>query len=101
MTLKGESGEVVISTRVTPEIEERYEQLAAYHGRSKSSEVRWALILFDTLATLDYLHSDDAKGELSAAELRKARENVKSALHDFAGQAFGRPQPLHLYPKAG
>jgi|GEM_PF-4011416 len=94
-------GEVTISTRVTPEIDQRFDQLAEFHGRSKSEEVRWAMIVFDAMATLDYLHGPEAKAELSPAELRKARKQVEADLHEFTAQALRKAPRLPLYHPTG
>jgi predicted transcriptional regulator len=83
-----------ISTRVSEEVDQRFDQLAAYHQRSKSSEVFYALMIFDMLATLDSLDSAEEKARMSAAERRKAKAEVERDLKEAKAAAFRRPDPV-------
>jgi predicted transcriptional regulator len=88
---------VILNFRVSREVAERVQQLAAYHVRTRSDEMRLALALYDTQATLAYLQTPEAKAELGR-DLPDAQRRVKAGLRDLTRAAFDRPK-VSLAPK--
>jgi predicted transcriptional regulator len=80
-----------IHVRVGETVADRLDQLAAYHGRSRSEEVRRALAIHDCQATLAYLQTPDAKAELGG-DLAGAQATVKAELADLIRFTYRRPE---------
>lgn len=83
--------EVQITVRIPHVLNERISELAAYHGRSRSAEVRTMLAYFDASATLAALHEPEAEADLGEA-IHAMREEVKRDLAEITQAAF-RPRP--------
>jgi len=85
------NADVPVSFRVAPEVDDRITQLARYHGRSRSGELRMAVAMHDTRATLEYLRSTEGEADLGEA-VAEAREQVAQDLRELEQMAY-RPRP--------
>ena len=92
-----EAGERTVSTRISKDMDRRLGQLAAYHGRTKGEELRWALMIFDMQATLAYLQTPGARAELGD-ELEKAQREVKADLAELMPRALAPAPEVSLAP---
>src|SRR4051812_30608114 len=87
--------EVQVSFRVTPELDHRIGDLAKYHGRNRSDEMRLALFVHNARATLAYLNSPD--GELELGErLHEARQQVERDLEELEAEVYAHRLPPML-----
>lgn len=87
-----------ITCKVPAALLERLDEIARYHGRSRSAELRVALSMHDCGSTLAYLMTSEAEAELSEGEIEQARETVKADLEELGRKAYGRPM---LRPPSG
>ena len=81
-----EPSDSIVTVRVPQAIHDRFRELAAFHGRSVSEELKWAMVLFDqhtVLAEVVSQHDTAAVAEVQqdlAASLNAAlcppRESV-------------------------
>lgn len=80
-----------LTVRITPSVEARFKNLAAFHGRNLSEEVRVALAFFDASATLAYLRTPEGEAETGAGHA-EAVEELEADLIELSRRAFARPR---------
>jgi hypothetical protein len=82
--------------RVPADVQQRFRDLADYHGRTFAEEVRLALGFFDTASTLAALQDPDAEEGKTPEEMEAMRERVRRDLRALGELAFGTdaPDPL-------
>ncbi|HET8954265.1 MAG TPA: hypothetical protein VFN18_01250 [Solirubrobacterales bacterium] len=86
-----------ISARVPAAIRTRAEELAAYHGRSVSDEIVFALYLLDLQTVLAELQDPEVKKEMGAKKHTAAVKEVKADLGE-AMKAALKPAPVAPNP---
>jgi hypothetical protein len=79
-----------VAFRVPPDLRARLVQIAEYHGRSLSQEMRHAAMVHDCKATLAYLHTPDGSAELGD-RIDQARAQVRADLTKLEHATFRRP----------
>jgi predicted transcriptional regulator len=80
-----------VGFRMSPEIDQRLNELSTYHGRSKSEEVRLAIAVHDARSTLSYLKTPEGRAELGDG-VRDAIRTVERDLRDLERATY-RPRP--------
>lgn len=80
-----------IHVQIGDAMDARLGELARYHGRGKSAEVRRALAIHDAQSTLAYLQTPEAEVELGPEELERAKGVVKEDLADLISTTYSRP----------
>lgn len=81
-----------LTARIPSAIHNRFRELARFHGRSVSEEVKWALVLFDAQATLAELQHPDVLATMGTEAHAAAVAEVKRDLRDFTVAALAPPQ---------
>jgi predicted transcriptional regulator len=79
--------DVQLTFRVPESVARRIDELAAFHGRARSAEIRWALQVHAARSTLRYLDTAEAAAELGD-ELEAARATVEADLRGFEAAAY-------------
>lgn len=78
-----------VAFRAPQELAARVEQLANYHGRSPSAELRLALAVHNARATLRFLDTTEGK---TGSDREQTRGKVEADLRRLEAEAY-QPRP--------
>ena len=87
-----ERSESFLGVRIPTAVHDRFRELAEYHGRSVSEEVKWAMVMFDAQATLAELQHPEALAEMGPEAHAAAVADVSSDLRNFTVAALAPPK---------
>jgi hypothetical protein len=84
-----------VTFRAPQSMAARLGELARYHGRNFSEEVRLALAVHDARATLRYLGTEDGAAEVGD-DLERVRDEVEADLRDLEAATYKRRPPFPI-----
>jgi plasmid stability protein len=83
-----EESDSSLTVRIPTALHNRFRELAAYHGRSVSEEVKWAMVIFDAQTTLAELQHPEAVVAMGEEAHLAAVAEVKRDLRDYLAAAL-------------
>lgn len=85
-----EESDSMLTARIPASLHNRFRELATYHGRSVSEELKWAMVMFDAQATLAELQHPEAIAAMGAEAHAAAVAEVKRDLLEFVTAALSQ-----------